>query len=134
MHNGTKIKELRKKRHMTQEELGELLGVKKAAIQKYEKGEIINLKVATIRRLCEIFHVHASELIFPDAGDLDEMYNADKLQFEVKVIESIEKLYGTRAVEIMSTFTTLNDIGQTKVIDFTYDLSLLPKYMRKSSR
>ena len=40
---GERIKRLRMEKNMTQEELGAILGVKKATIQKYESGEIRNL-------------------------------------------------------------------------------------------
>ena len=67
---GDKIKQLRKDRKMTQEELGRMLGVNKSAIQKYEKGNVINLKLATIQKLCEIFDVDPSEFIFPKAKEM----------------------------------------------------------------
>lgn len=44
MTTGERIKQLRKKHNLTQEELGAKIGVKKAAIQKYEKGTVKNIK------------------------------------------------------------------------------------------
>lgn len=132
MHTGTKIKELRKARKMTQEELGELLGVKKAAVQKYEKGEIVNLKVSTIKRLCEIFEITPGQLIFPDAEEMDKKYNSKKLCFEVKLIEEIETAYGIQALEMFHSFTKLNDKGKTKALDMIDDLTSLEKYTESS--
>lgn len=51
-----RIKELRTKKGMTQEELAELLGLQKSAIAKYEKGRVINIKHSTIINMAEIFH------------------------------------------------------------------------------
>ena len=45
---GERIKRLHIEKNMTQEELGAILGVKKATIQKYESGQIRNLKADTI--------------------------------------------------------------------------------------
>lgn len=132
MHTGTKIKELRKARKMTQEELGELLGVKKAAVQKYEKGEIVNLKVSTIKRLCKIFEITPGQLIFPDAEEMDKKYNSKKLCFEVKLIEEIETMYGMQALEMFHGFTKLNDKGKTKALDMIDDLTSLEKYTKSS--
>lgn len=132
MHTGTKIKELRKARKMTQEELGELLGVKKAAVQKYEKGEIVNLKASTIRRLCEIFEITSDQLIFPEAEEMDRKHNSKQLCFEVKVIEEIETLYGMEALEMIHGFTRLNDKGKTKALDMMDDLTSLEKYVESS--
>ena len=38
MTMGERIKQMRREYKMTQESLGEKLGIKKAAVQKYEKG------------------------------------------------------------------------------------------------
>ena len=43
MEVGKRIRALRTARGLTQEELGKLLGVKKAAVQKYENGSVENL-------------------------------------------------------------------------------------------
>lgn len=48
---GNKIKMLRKRRNMTQEELGERIGVTKATINKYETGVVVNLRRPTIEKL-----------------------------------------------------------------------------------
>ncbi|MBE6016688.1 MAG: helix-turn-helix domain-containing protein [Lachnospiraceae bacterium] len=66
MNTGEKIKELRELSGMTQEELGARLGLKKAAINKYETGRVVNLKRSTIEKLCEIFNVLPQELMGMD--------------------------------------------------------------------
>lgn len=48
---GNKIKMLRKRRNMTQEELGDKIGVTKATINKYETGVVVNLRRPTIEKL-----------------------------------------------------------------------------------
>lgn len=57
MNAGDRIKELRILNNLTQEELGEKVGVKKAAVQKWESGITKNLKRSTIQKLSEIFDV-----------------------------------------------------------------------------
>lgn len=54
MDMGERIKFLRNKAGMSQEELGSKIGVKKAAINKYESGIVENLKRSTIARLAEV--------------------------------------------------------------------------------
>ena len=51
MTTGEKIKQLRIALGMSQEELGKIVGVKKAAIYKYENGLVVNLKRSTIEKL-----------------------------------------------------------------------------------
>ena len=53
MTTGQKIKALRLEKGMSQEELGAKIGVKKAAINKYETGVVVNLKKSTIAKLAE---------------------------------------------------------------------------------
>ena len=66
MNTGEKIKELRELYGMTQEELAEKLGLKKAAVNKYETGRVVNLKRSTIEKLCEIFNITPQELMGMD--------------------------------------------------------------------
>lgn len=63
MNMGDRIKNLRISHNMTQEELGKKIGVQKSAIRKYEKGEVINIKRATIETLSKIFNVSPSYLM-----------------------------------------------------------------------
>lgn len=48
---------------MTQQQLGEMLGVQKSAIAKYENGRVPNLKKETLSRLAEIFNVTPNYLL-----------------------------------------------------------------------
>lgn len=63
MSTGTTIKKLREQSGMTQEELAARLGMKKAAINKYETGRVVNLKRSTIEQLCRIFNVLPQDLL-----------------------------------------------------------------------
>lgn len=69
---GQYIKELRISRGMSQEELGQLLGVKKAAVQKWECGAVKNLKQNVIMGLGRIFGVSPSEFIVKAEKDVAE--------------------------------------------------------------
>ena len=48
---------------LTQQQLGEMLGVQKSAIAKYENGRVPNLKKETLSRLAEIFNVTPNYLL-----------------------------------------------------------------------
>ena len=54
MTTGERIKQLRKEHKLTQEELGRVIGVQKAAIQKYEKGTVTNIKKESLLKLAEV--------------------------------------------------------------------------------
>ena len=53
MTTGERIKLLRKEHNLTQEELGAKIGVQKAAIQKYEKGTVKNIKRDSLIKLAK---------------------------------------------------------------------------------
>lgn len=72
MTTGEKIKQLRKALGLTQEELGNMIGVQKAAINKYESGVVVNLKKSTISSLAKALHVSPVELLSPDSLTDDE--------------------------------------------------------------
>ena len=60
-----RIKELRRARGITQEELGSLLGVQKAAVCKYE-NEKVGIPSQVLGRLTEIFGVSADHILCRD--------------------------------------------------------------------
>lgn len=66
MNIGDYIKKLRTEKGYSQEELGALLGVQRAAVQKWECGTVKNLKRETIKKLSEIFSVDPSSFIDKD--------------------------------------------------------------------
>jgi len=62
-----KIKALRKQSGMTQTELGELLGVKKNAVSKWECGRVEDIPAGKIKHMAQIFRVPPSYLIDNEA-------------------------------------------------------------------
>lgn len=95
---GDYIKSLRKSKGLTQEELGNMIGVKKAAVQKWESGMVQNLKRNTIKQLSDIFEVSPASFI--DNDDSIES-NATILPQEkirmIPVYESVSAGFGAYA-------------------------------------
>lgn len=81
MTTGERIKELRLQKGLSQEELGAMIGVKKAAINKYETGVVVNLKRSTIASLASALDTspmylmgwEESEKNKPAESELDEL-------------------------------------------------------------
>lgn len=121
MSVGATIKKLRQDKGMTQAELGGLLGVKKAAVQKWESGQVQNLKHETIKKLCEVFGKNPSVFIFNEA----EILNEEQLKYEVGLIEQIQKTYGKEVIQLLESFISLDDTAKRKVIQYTFDMELL---------
>lgn len=64
MDIGEKIRSARQAKGMTQEELGNILGVQKSAIAKYESGRVVNIKRSTLKKISDVLGIRPSELIF----------------------------------------------------------------------
>ncbi len=63
MEVGKVIKEARIAKGLTQEELGEIVGVQKSAIAKYENGRVVNIKRSTLQKLAIALGLKGSDLI-----------------------------------------------------------------------
>lgn len=83
MEIGQKIKEARNKKKLTQQKLGELIGVQKSAIAKYESGRVVNIKRSTLQKIASALDMRPSELIF-------ESSPKDTANFHVKIISDFE--------------------------------------------
>lgn len=118
---GQKIKQLRISKGLTQEELGEMLGVKKAAVQKYESGQVQNLKQSTIKKLCEIFNKYPDYFIFDDFDSELEK----ELRQEVEFVQIMEKKYGKDVISIFEVVIDLNEESKKKVFDYVTDMRLI---------
>lgn len=64
MTMGERIRFYRNKQGLTMEQLGDMLGVRRAAVMKYEDGSVENIKRSTIKRMAEIFGVSPCYLMW----------------------------------------------------------------------
>lgn len=63
MNIGQKIKSARIRKGYTQEELGNLIGVQKSAVAKYENGRVVNIKRSVLAKISEILEIPPVELV-----------------------------------------------------------------------
>ena len=120
---GQKIKQLRKERKLTQEELGKLLGVKKAAVQKYESGVVQNLKQSTIKKLCEIFDKTPDYFILEEFDRNLEI----ELKKELEFVQIVKSKYGDNIFRIFETVIELEEENQKKVLDYVDDVAFIQR-------
>ena len=119
---GEYIKQLRRNHDLTQEELGQKLNppVNRAAINKWETGQVENIKRSYIEQMSKLFDVRPSELMCFDFEH--------KLSEDVITIEMVQKNFGADAVRLLEWFTRLNELGKEKALEDLDDLTNLPKY------
>lgn len=106
MRVGDLIKQKRTEKNMTQEQLGELLGVNRAAINKWETGRVTNLKRETIKRLSEIFEISPALLVEPDSVD---SYSSGFQS--TSPVDEVDR-------ELLSLFSRLSKDQQQQVLDY----------------
>lgn len=90
MDIGEKIKTARLAKGMTQQELGELLGVQKSAIAKYENGRVVNIKRSTLKKISDILDIRPSELIFDI--EANPVGTAER-HFEILMDEDVSEIF-----------------------------------------
>lgn len=122
MTMGDKIKTLRINKELTQEALGEMLGVNRAAVNKWETGQVENLKRTTIIRLSQILGCTPCELMCFDEDtkasqeqidDFENRFNSDNQNMnEVQACEMLQKFYGKEAFELIKLYLELNEQGK----------------------
>jgi transcriptional regulator with XRE-family HTH domain len=106
---GQKIKEARKAKGMTQQELGDVVGLQKSAIAKYESGRVVNIKRSTLQKIAGALNIRPSELIF----DETPQGSAD---FHVRIITDFELM------DALKDYYKLSSDNQKMVRDLIYNL------------
>lgn len=141
MPTGSKIKEIRIQKGLTQKQLGELCGMADSAIRRYENGNA-NPKIETLQKIADALEVSMDELmgkvsignftipeeVFNNANyrplldaignglgdiDWDKMHNAQNAVYKNLILTSFYKL---------------NDKGKEKAIERVEELLEIEKY------
>lgn len=96
-------------------EVAEKLGVKEATMQRYESGEIKNIKHDTIVKLAEILNCAPQYLM----GWIDTPFEISSSLSPIKK-------------NLLTSFDKLNEAGQDKAVEYVNDLADNPKYQKEN--
>lgn len=114
---GEYIKELRLSKNLTQEDLGRIAGVKKAAVQKWESGQTQNLKRTTIKVLADYFNVSAADFV---RNDINNSLNLNSDEF---IFSDHEKdviiAYRSKSDEVRAMVDKMLDVAPAPEIQIT---------------
>lgn len=79
---------LRKEKGLSQEQLGDKIGLKRSAIHKMEKGITVNPKRSTVEKLAKLFGVSGSYILCMtnNKNSIDEEVTAQTFANEVKAL------------------------------------------------
>lgn len=111
MEMGQKIHSLRIQKGMTLEELGDMVGVGKSTVRKWENGMIANMKRDKILKVSEALGTSPAYLMGWD----------DKKQPKAE------------SPKILQFYEQLNDIGKHVATERVEELTHLPKYINEDS-
>ena len=100
---GERLRFLRLRNNLTQEELGKQIGVKKQTIEKYEKGLIKNIPEEKRKQIVKILGV--SEPYFLGLTEIDD--------------DNLVRLWGS-----------LNEVGRSRLLEYADDLTHNERYTR----
>lgn len=92
MDIGKKIKEARLAKGLTQEELGNIVGLQKSAIAKYENGRVVNIKRSTLQKLAKALDLRGSDLII-EADPVGAAELSAKVLLDGELMDALEKYY-----------------------------------------
>ena len=120
MEMGEKIYNLRKAKGLTLEELGNLVGVGKSTVRKWEKGMIANMKRDKISKLASALNVSPAYLMGweMDDGDIGNALVADCLEKEIDNMASLTP----SEKDHFKAYINLLEINRKKVDDYTNQL------------
>ena len=109
MEIGQKIRKARLERGMTQQELGNLVGVQKSAIAKYENGKVVNIKRSTLQKIASALNIRPSDLIFTESPK-------DVADLHVRIITDFELM------DVLKDYYVLSEENQRMVRDLIRSL------------
>lgn len=127
MDMGQKIKHLRIQKGYTQEELGKILGVKKAAIQKYENGTVKNIKRSKIQLLADALDTTPTYIM----GWNEENETNHKQPTKVPVLGTVAAGIPIEAIEDIEDYEEISEIMASKGEYFALKIkgeSMEPKF------
>lgn len=117
MTMGDRIKALRKENKMTQEELGLRLGINRAAVNKYEKGTVVNIPTDTLLKICSIFDVTPNYLLM--GSDASSRKQA---------MREIRQVLGDEGIQYFQLFADISLEGRIRAIQYLEDMKkIYPK-------
>ena len=120
MTMGDRIRYLREKNGMTLEELGDLIGVQKSAVLKYEKGSVENIKSSAIKVMADRFGVTPCYLMWGAEGEdesLPPIQHAPEIEELIRLFSDLPKDVQDRVLALMrdlsKAHTKSTDLPQT---------------------
>ncbi len=121
---GIRIKNRRKEIGMTQEELGKIIGVTKATINKYETGIVVNMKRPTVEKIAKALDVPPGYLM----GWTDNQANVQTNNGVIGqnsgtvTVNNSERTLSKEEIELLRIYSVLDVKGRIRLIQAAMEL------------
>lgn len=133
MNVGKRVKELRKEKNMTLEDVAKSIGVSRATVLKYESGAIATIPTERVHQLANLFKVTRPYLMgWTDERNVNPSENLDKVA--KKLLESNESAVrdgGYWTVNTLSTMDCTTAATQASRALVKFGISRAPVYPHK---
>lgn len=117
---GEKIRDLRKSKNMTLEELGNKVGVGKSTVRKWETGQIANMRRDKIQKLADALSVPVWELMGWESPQTAAKDVEQSLKNSISNIRRITKIPLLGSAPCGKPNLTFDDYRYAEFIDFSH--------------
>ncbi len=131
-----RIKELKKSKKMTNQQLSQQTGIPKSTIDKILTGVIKDPAIASIAKIATALSVtpdylitgHEDKYIFDLTRVAKTISNAIDEHSILDHIIRDKAYFSEDELEIISTYRSLNESGKKKALEYIFDLKTIEKY------
>lgn len=120
-----RLKELRKQRELSQQNIADMLDVTKQTISQYERG-VREPDYDNLLALCDIFNVSTDYILGKD--DRTPRYLTSD---QIRLLDSKHSLLSDEH-HLLTSYRKLNDFGKKKAREDVEDLTYVPRYVKDS--
>lgn len=112
---GQLIKQSRLNRGLTQEELGELVGVKKSAVAKWENGRVSEIGRSNLQGLAKALGLDPADLIGEDGVEVRKRIKKDP---KAAAAKAAELLSDQDFIDLYTLYKSLSQEKKNQIRDF----------------
>ena len=124
---GERLKKLRIKENLTQQQVADVLGITKAAVSKYEHGER-KLNDKYVEQLAQLYHADPLYIILGITQDSFQKQMETKVEAYHAHVETVRD---ESLSKIKGIFDRLNEEGMKKAVERVEELSEMQRYQRR---
>lgn len=125
---GERLKKLRIKENLTQQQVADVLGITKATVSKYEHGER-KLNDKYIEQLAQLYHADPLYIIL---GITQDRLSRSRWKQRLKAYHAhVETVRDESLSKIKGIFDRLNEEGMKKAVERVEELSEMQRYQRR---